>query len=113
MNYTIDLSKFPKVAELVLQSGIQDRQNYIIWTKLSRTETASALAELSLFCRASVSSSISARKRVKFTLNYYKKTIGKKIHPFANSQALEDLGLSQKRMQELVHLQLEQLRTVE
>ncbi|KJD42476.1 hypothetical protein [Paenibacillus terrae] len=113
MNHTIDLSKFPKIAEQVLQSGVQDRQNHIIWTKLSRTETALALAELSLFCRASVSSNITARKRAKFALNYYRTTVGKKIHPFAVSQALEDLGLSKKRMQELVNKQLEQLRTVE
>ncbi|WP_025720431.1 hypothetical protein [Paenibacillus sp. 1-18] len=111
MKHTINLLEFPKIDELVHQAGIQDSQEHIIWTKLSRTETASALAELSLFCRASVNSSISGRKRAKYALHHYKMTVGKEIHPFVATQALEDLGLTKQRMNELVNLQLAQLST--
>ncbi|WP_240416703.1 hypothetical protein [Paenibacillus periandrae] len=111
MSTTIDISIFPKVNEQVQIAGIQNRQDHIIWTKLSKAETACALAELSQLCRASLSTSFTARKRAKQSLNYYKTTVGAKIHPFAAAQAREDLGLSRERMEELLKKQFTQLST--
>ncbi|WP_145950081.1 hypothetical protein [Paenibacillus sp. Y412MC10] len=106
---TIDLSVFPKVKEQVEVAGIQNRQEYIIWNKLTKEETASALVELSLLCKASLSTSFSGRKRARLALNFYKRTVGAKVHPFAAAQAREDLGLSSVRMQELINMQMQQL----
>ncbi|GAA0848089.1 hypothetical protein ABER99_21680 [Paenibacillus glucanolyticus] len=109
MKKAIDLSPYPQIQDKVKIAGIEDRQEYIIWNKLSKEETATAIAELSLLCRASISMSMPARKKAKQALNFYKTTVGSKIHPFAAAQAREELGLSSSRMQELLQQQFVQL----
>lgn len=104
----IDISVYPKVQERVAVAGIHNRQEYIIWNKLTKEETALALAELSILCKASLSNSFYGRKRARLALNFYKGTVGTKVHPFAADQAREDLGISSDRMQELIKLQMQQ-----
>lgn len=109
----IDISKFPSVQARINELRIEDRLSQIIWTRLSKPSAAQLLAELSLLCNASITHNLELRNKTKKSFQFFKSHVDKSVHPFAITQAQNDLNITKERLEELVSLQMSSLLTNE
>ncbi|MFX3643314.1 MAG: hypothetical protein ACE3L7_32480 [Candidatus Pristimantibacillus sp.] len=107
----IDTSKFPSVQARINELGIEDRLQQIIWTRFSKPSAAQLLAELSLMCNASISNNFELRNKTKKSFQFFKSHVGKSVHPFAITQAQNDLNITKDRLEKLVNLQMSSFST--
>ncbi|MED1826304.1 hypothetical protein [Brevibacillus agri] len=90
----IDFTLYPKTAELIDETSMNDQADQIIFLQKNREEAAVLLAEMHLMALAGISDSIPLRNRSKNESNYFYEEVNNSVHVFAQEQALYDFGLS-------------------
>lgn len=100
-NTNIDITQYPMIEEMVKECGMENDLHQIEWHRLSNTDAAVALVEMSMMCQASLSNNLNLRKRSKIAANYYHTAVGNSVHLMASAQAKADLGITEYRLSQL------------
>lgn len=90
----IDFTMYPKTAELIDETSMNDQADHIIFLQKNREEAALLLAQMHMMALAGMSDSIPLRNRSKIETDYFYEEVNNSVHVFAQEQALYDLGLT-------------------
>lgn len=97
----VDFSKYPRIQELLSETEMEDKKQYIKWIGMSREEAAVLIAEIHQMCKAGLSNNIPLRKRSKNASNFYYGAVGNGLHIFAREQARVELGFTTQSVNDL------------
>lgn len=89
----IDISKFPKAQEMIIDAELEDQADYIKWLPMfDKEQAALALAKMYVTAKAGVSDSLPGRAKSKQSTDKLFFEVSEKIHVYARAEARSRLG---------------------
>ncbi|MBN8203911.1 hypothetical protein ACFRCQ_22480 [Cytobacillus firmus] len=88
----MNLDKYPKTKELIIDVNLEDQVDRIKWLQLSKEEAAVSLAKTYLVALLSINSNPFSQKKASSLADQLYFSVGYKLHGFAKAQGNDELN---------------------